>query len=82
MECLANSECIAAGRTVKDCMQNDKTCESVRVRFAMCKRGQLDMRKRIKGNNFGDDAPEKDEQDKKVTMMLSLPPISFNHPLQ
>ena len=50
IECLADSECIREGRTPKDCMEIDADCKALRGVYAACKRGQLDMRKRIKGN--------------------------------
>ena len=51
LACLADSPCVAAGRTLKECMEvEDGGCKGLRVAYFTCKRGQLDMRKRIKGN--------------------------------
>ena len=48
---LADPPCVAAGRTLKECMEvEDGGCKGLRVAYFTCKRGQLDMRKRIKGN--------------------------------
>lgn len=64
LECLAESECIAEGKSVKECMAHHGVCADARSRYALCKRGQLDMRKRIKGNNpfGGDEPPPADEK--------------------
>jgi len=56
LECLADSPCVLNGRPVKDCMELSKEengCKEFRTAYFECKRGQLDMRKRIKGNMPG-----------------------------
>ena len=64
LACLADSPCVAAGRTLKECMEvEDGGCKGLRVAYFTCKRGQLDMRKRIKGNLYfdGEGGPEQDK---------------------
>lgn len=56
IECLADSQCIADGRSISQCMELDESCRALRVAFYTCKRGQLDMRKRIKGNMPNNDS--------------------------
>ena len=56
LECLADSPCVAAGRSVSECMEVDEACRARRMAYFACKRGQLDMRKRIKGNMVQDEA--------------------------
>ena len=60
LACLADSPCVAAGRSLKECMEADEDggCKAMRTAFFICKRGQLDMRKRIKGN-----LPKKEDGD-------------------
>ena len=60
LECLADSDCIAEGKTVKQCLEVEQVCKEFRTALFLCKRGQLDMRKRIKGN-LPDDGPKEDE---------------------
>ena len=55
LECLADSPCTAAGRPIKECMESDADCQLKRICLMECKRGQLDMRKRIKGNFVGNE---------------------------
>eukprot|EP00964_Phaeocystis_antarctica_P131448 scaffold95345_cov48-Phaeocystis_antarctica.AAC.1 len=59
LECLADSPCMASGGTLKQCMDDasESGCNGPRTAYFACKRGQLDMRKRIKGNVLrgGDD---------------------------
>lgn len=53
VECLADSPCFLGGRSAKECMElssAESGCKELRTAFFLCKRGQLDMRKRIKGN--------------------------------
>ena len=45
--------CILAGRSIKECVGlriADSGCQELNTALFECKRGQLDMRKRIKGN--------------------------------
>ena len=66
LACLADSPCVAAGRTLKECMEvEDGGCKGLRVAYFTCKRGQLDMRKRIKGNLYfqGEPGTEAEKQD-------------------
>ena len=61
LECLADSPCVLAGRSIKECMALDDTedgCSGARQAFFNCRRGQLDMRKRIKGNLFENSTDE------------------------
>ena len=61
LECLADSPCMASGRSIKECMDDatESGCSGVRHAYFACKRRQLDMRKRIKGNILkgGDEDP-------------------------
>lgn len=57
LECLADSPCTAAGRSAKQCMDEDVSCKALCSALFLCKRGQLDMRKRIKGNLPEDSEP-------------------------
>ena len=54
IECLADSPCAQSGRPLKECMElastDEGSCKAARYAYFSCKRGQLDMRKRIKGN--------------------------------
>ena len=50
LEALAVSTCISEGRSIKECIEVDAKCSALNVALYNCKRGQLDMRKRIKGN--------------------------------
>mmetsp|Transcript_56927 Transcript_56927/g.127123 ORF Transcript_56927/g.127123 Transcript_56927/m.127123 type:complete len:87 (+) Transcript_56927:107-367(+) len=64
LECLADSPCIAEGKSIKECMELEGAasgCKEFRTAFYLCKRGQLDMRKRIKGNMPEDALADKDE---------------------
>jgi len=61
LQCLADSECIEQGRSVAECMELDKSCKARRIAFANCKRGQLDMRKRMQGNLITEEADEEKE---------------------
>ena len=40
LECLADSPCIASGRSIKECM-DDPLCTSARLAYSTCKRGQV-----------------------------------------
>ena len=61
LECLADSDCLnVEGKSIKVCLEQVGVCKEVRNALFLCKRGQLDMRKRIKGN-MPDDNPKEDE---------------------
>ena len=60
LACLDVSPCIAEGRTIKDCLDADPECRDMRIAMMNCKRGQLDMRKRIKGNFVSYETAEAD----------------------
>jgi cytochrome c oxidase assembly factor 5 len=60
LACLHESPCIAEGRTVKECLDQDPVCKEKRTALMNCKRGQLDMRKRIKGNFVSNETSEAD----------------------
>jgi cytochrome c oxidase assembly factor 5 len=60
LACLHESPCIAEGRSVKECLEVDPECKEKRIALMNCKRGQLDMRKRIKGNFVGNETAEAD----------------------
>lgn len=55
VRCVANSECVSRqGRSIKDCIQDAKgvpeSCASVHATYVQCKKNQVDMRTRIRGN--------------------------------
>ncbi|KAG8470601.1 hypothetical protein KFE25_009022 [Diacronema lutheri] len=53
LECLADSACIQGGKAMEECMavrDEEGGCLSKRLLYMQCKRGQLDMRNRFKGN--------------------------------
>lgn len=55
LKCLSQTECMAKGGTVEDCLNltdEEGGCMSARISYMQCKRGQLDMRNRFKGNNI------------------------------
>ncbi|EOD27114.1 hypothetical protein EMIHUDRAFT_353739 [Emiliania huxleyi CCMP1516] len=61
LACLSESPCIAAGKPISVCIEEDEACRFKRVALMHCKRGQLDMRKRIKGNFVGNETAEDDK---------------------
>ena len=68
LECLADSECYNSGRSIKECVQltkEQKGCKELNIALFSCKRNQLDMRKRIKGNLYfqGEPGTEAEKQD-------------------
>eukprot|EP00898_Chlorokybus_atmophyticus_P003849 jgi/Chlat1/4465/Chrsp29S04412 len=55
VKCLADSDCVKVeGRTLKECAGRtegvSQECQGLRTVYYECKRGQLDMRRRIRGN--------------------------------
>ena len=53
LECIGESACFKRGTPFEDCMQirdEEGGCLSKRLLYMQCKRGQLDMRNRFKGN--------------------------------
>lgn len=53
LACIAESACFKGGTAFEDCMQvrdEEGGCLSKRLLYMQCKRGQLDMRNRFKGN--------------------------------
>jgi cytochrome c oxidase assembly factor 5 len=53
LACVAESACFTSGTPFEECMQirdEDGGCLSKRLLYMQCKRGQLDMRNRFKGN--------------------------------
>lgn len=53
LECLAESPCMKGGKGMEECMElgdDQGGCLSKRLLYMQCKRGQLDMRNRFKGN--------------------------------
>eukprot|EP00316_Scyphosphaera_apsteinii_P006990 CAMPEP_0119322872 /NCGR_PEP_ID=MMETSP1333-20130426/59392_1 /TAXON_ID=418940 /ORGANISM="Scyphosphaera apsteinii, Strain RCC1455" /LENGTH=88 /DNA_ID=CAMNT_0007330207 /DNA_START=18 /DNA_END=284 /DNA_ORIENTATION=- len=62
LACLADSPCMQQGNTIEQCMELDPDCRALRMALTTCKRGQLDMRKRIKGNMQTDHAPIKSDE--------------------
>ena len=65
LECLADSPCFLSGKTVKECVlltKEQNGCKEFNTALYHCRRGQLDMSKRIKGNKYyqGEVGAEKD----------------------
>ncbi|KAG9288299.1 hypothetical protein G9A89_021330 [Geosiphon pyriformis] len=58
VECLLESECVRLNRiTPKECLQPENAhliseCQAIRRSLFECKRSQLDMRTRFRGNKF------------------------------
>merc|ERR1712166_371215 len=55
MKCLSKSQCVKDGGSRKDCLQSDlleEECRGLYSLYSACRRGQVDMRKRIRGNHF------------------------------
>jgi len=55
VECLRSSPCVQVDKkTISECVRVDKglstECLGIRATYFRCKRGQLDMRTRIRGN--------------------------------
>ena len=51
-DCMAKTSCMKSkGRTLKECLRDGDAdeCDVLRRAYFECKRGQLDMRKRIRG---------------------------------
>ena len=44
LECLADSECIKAGKSIKECMTEDAACKELNYSLFLCKRGQVRRR--------------------------------------
>lgn len=56
LECIAESDCIKKGGKVKECMHDPETkdlCDKQRYSYFLCRRGQVDMRTRIRGPRHG-----------------------------
>mmetsp|Transcript_13664 Transcript_13664/g.33514 ORF Transcript_13664/g.33514 Transcript_13664/m.33514 type:complete len:86 (+) Transcript_13664:1-258(+) len=56
IKCIATSKCADRGASIRECVQADdipQDCKSLRQMFFECRRGQLDMRNRIRGNRWG-----------------------------
>jgi len=55
VECIHNSPCFTSGKKFGECLRSqDKNevpeqCAALRYTYFLCKRGQIDMRKRFKG---------------------------------
>ena len=51
-KCLAASACVAEGGDPRECLLRGEAeeCDAIRSTYAQCRRGQLDMRSRIRGN--------------------------------
>ena len=69
LACLVDSECIKSGRSIKECQDlpeagNPSGCYERRMAFYLCRRGQLDMRKRFKGNRPIGDVPPVDLEER------------------
>ncbi|TFL05759.1 cytochrome c oxidase assembly protein PET191-domain-containing protein [Pterulicium gracile] len=59
-QCILHSDCVLKdGRLPSDCIRNNiedlpTECQMLRKAHFDCKRGMLDMRKRMRGNNVGE----------------------------
>ena len=53
MKCVESTECVKSN-TLKQCVKDGKLfpsqCETAKQVYMSCKRGQLDMRSRLRGN--------------------------------
>ncbi|KAG7378693.1 hypothetical protein PHYPSEUDO_009762 [Phytophthora pseudosyringae] len=60
-DCMVQQECMADGsRTLKHCLHDraySHECKEYRLAYFECKRGQLDMRQRIRGPKGGMSKP-------------------------
>jgi len=57
LKCVRKTPCADRGGTVKECLEDPslpEECASIKRMFFECRRGQLDMRNRIRGNRWGD----------------------------
>lgn len=55
LECLADSPLYNSGTSIQECCgltKEQKGCKEFSNALYLCRRGQLDMRKRIKGNIY------------------------------
>ncbi|EKX45409.1 hypothetical protein GUITHDRAFT_108676 [Guillardia theta CCMP2712] len=53
--CISTTPCANRGGTVKQCLQDNELpedCKKIRQMFFECRRGQMDMRNRIRGNRW------------------------------
>lgn len=53
IKCMIETKCVKSGKTIKECgadQQVIETCNEFRLRYIRCKREQLNMRSRIRGN--------------------------------
>lgn len=60
LQCLVETDCIKNGGRAEDCLKLDDAedgCMSKRIAYMTCKRGQLDMRTRFKGNMASQSKP-------------------------
>ncbi|DAZ97560.1 TPA: hypothetical protein N0F65_005532 [Lagenidium giganteum] len=61
-DCMVQEECMKDGtRTLKECLHMKEylhECQLYRTAYFECKRGQLDMRQRIRGPKGGLSKPE------------------------
>ena len=39
--CLADSDCIEQGRSIKQCLEQESICKELRTALFLCKRGQV-----------------------------------------
>ncbi|KAG6591094.1 cytochrome c oxidase assembly factor 5 [Phytophthora cinnamomi] len=60
-DCMVQQQCMADGtKTLKQCLHDrahSHECQEYRVAYFECKRGQLDMRQRIRGPKGGMSKP-------------------------
>ncbi|WVQ85158.1 hypothetical protein IAT38_007323 [Cryptococcus sp. DSM 104549] len=61
--CLLRTDCVLkSGKTPMECLHSPKElpeqCQHLIVRFADCKKGMLDMRRRFRGNHLSDEAKD------------------------
>ncbi|KAJ1485133.1 cytochrome c oxidase assembly protein PET191 [Baffinella frigidus] len=57
MQCISTTECAERGGSAAECVKDPalpESCIVLRKMFFECKRGQLDMRNRIRGNKHAD----------------------------
>jgi len=54
LKCVEDTDCVKKGNTLKACVKDGKLfppqCQTQREVYLSCKRGQFDMRSRLRGN--------------------------------
>ena len=61
--CMQATPCVAGGRDIMECLRAKEIgdCERYRTAYYLCRRSQLDMRTRIRGKKYADNAASTDD---------------------